>query len=178
MLKNLSYQKKYYLSLLSSVLLAIIIYQFAISKTISLYQKNQDLNTKLKEAVNTPAQLETIYKNLASLNKFIQSNQSDSAGSVHDALLGILSRYCKENGTLLKSFPETSFYTEGNFEIQTNTFTLQGSFVPLLRLVYLLEQKERIGKVSSLNFQATKDYDSKKTVLPVTVYLQTAKNVK
>jgi hypothetical protein len=176
MFQNISFQRKYQLLLLVSGLLMLCIYQFAISKTVDLYRRNNELNAKLAEAVNTPQQVDAIHKRLKALDKLIPSRKTDSVGSVHDTLLSVLSQYCKENSVLLKSFPETSTYEEGSFEIETNSFTLQGNFIPLLRLVYLLEQKERIGKISSLNFQSAKDYDSKRTVLPLTVYLQTVKN--
>ena len=163
---------------LFSVLFGIFVYQSVLSKTIDLYKQNRALSVTLKAASDAPAKFQLLRKKLSSLDNVIQSRQLDSSQSVHDFLISVLSKYCKENNTILKSFPETSTFTQGNFEIQTNSFTVQGSFVNLLQLVYLLEQKHRTGKLSSVNFQSAKDMDSQKVVLTATVYLQTVKNIK
>ena len=178
MLKKLSYKRKLQLLIGLSVLFSLFIYQSVISKTIVLYNQNKEFDLKLKEASSAPARVQKLTQQLVSLDHLIQSRQTDTSNNVHDLLLGFLSSYCKENKTVLKSFPETSVSTQGEFEIQSHTFAVEGSFIKLLQLVYLLEQKLRIGKVSSLNFQASKDIDTKKNILVSTVYLQNIKKIK
>lgn len=164
--------------ILFSVLFGVFIYQSVFSKTIELYKRNVALNVKLREAANAPAKFEFLHKKLASLDHVIEISQSDSTQNVHDILLTTLSQYCKGHYTILKSFPETSTFTQGDFEIQTNSFTVQGSYIDLLQLLYTLEQKDRTGKISSVTFQSSKEEASQKLVLSATVYLQTVKNIK
>ncbi len=177
MLQNLTYKKKYYLLLAFTALFAVLAYKWAFSKTITLYVQNRQLENRVKEADNAPARFSALRSKLSAINHVIETRQTDSVQGVHDFLLATLSRYCKENNTVLKSFPETSVYRQGDFEIETNSFTVQGDFISLLKLVYLLEQKERTGKVSSVVFQSGKDNDLQRTVLTATVYLQTVKNI-
>ena len=157
---------------------ALFIYQTVLAKTIQLYAQNKELNLKLKEASGAPAQLALLYKKLSALDNVLQSPNSDSAQNTHDVLLSSLSRYCKENNTTLKRFSEPTFNNQGEFEIQTNSFTAQGSFSNLLRLIYLLEQKQRVGKISSVSFETSKDINTQKTLLTANVYLQTIKTQK
>jgi hypothetical protein len=177
-LRNLSYERKFQLLILFSVLLGLVVYQFALSKTISLYKQNIQLNAKIKEASTAPAQFASLRKKLNSIDKVLQNQQNDSTQNTHDILLSTLSKYCKENNTTLKTFPETSFDKQGNFEIQTNTFTVQGNFTNLLQLVYLLEQKQRAGKISSVSFESFRDINTQKNILTASAYLQTIKDIK
>lgn len=177
MLKNISYQRKFYLLIAFSALFAVLSYQWVFAKTIDLYSQNKSLNTRVEEADNAPKKFAVLHNKLTAINHVIDIRKTDTLQNVHDFLLSTLSRYCSENNTILKSFPETSVYRQGDFEIETNGFTVQGGFISLLKLVYLLEQKERTGKISSVVFQAVKDNELQRNILTATVYLQTVKNV-
>src|SRR5579859_7933984 len=175
MLKNLTYQRKFQLLIACSALAFILIYLTTLSKTIDVYKKNKSLSAKLTEASAAPAQFQVLSKKLSSLDAMIQSRQADTSANVHDIILSFLGNYCKQSNSVLKSFPETFSSAEGEFEIQTHTFSVQGNFISLLKLVYALEQKVRAGKVSSVSFQSSRDPETKRNILISTVYLQNIK---
>lgn len=176
MLSSLTYKRKFQLLLLFAALFGVLVYQTALSKTILLYRQNKALDVHLKDAEAAPGRFKQLHAKLKAIDQVVQQSQYDSTQNMHDYLLGILSSYSKQNNIFIKSFPETAFYRQGDFEIQTNIFVLQGDFIKLLQLVYQLEQKQHLRKVSSVQFQSTKDMDAGKTILTATVYLQTVKN--
>jgi hypothetical protein len=178
MFSKITYKIKYKLFLALLALSTLLIYKTAIAKTISLYFQNKELAIKIEEASNAPERAQLLKQKLYSMDKFIQSSQSDTSQNVHDLLLESISSYCKEKKIILKSFPETFSATKGEFDLQTHIFSIQGNFSNLLNLLYLLEQKWRTGKVSSVNFQCSKDIDSKQKTLISTVYLQNVKKIK
>lgn len=178
MFQNLNYQRKFQLLILFSVALGIAVYQLALSKTINLYHQNSLLNIQLADAENAPDRLEVLKKSLYHLDQITKNNHPDSIQNNHDLLLSSVSEYCKEKGLILKNFPETSIYKLGDYEVETNSFTVQGGFLNLLKLIYKLEQEVRVGNISSVMFQSAKDSENQKLILTATVYLQTAKNLK
>ena len=161
-----------------AVVFGIITYQFAITKTIEAYNHSKELSHKNEEAATAPAKVIGLTHKLSQLDDMVQLRQLDTAANVHDLLLGYVSNYSKQNKLIVKDFPEAISVQQQEFEIQTHKFALQGNFNQLLQLVYLLEQKQRLGKISSLCFQAAKDMDTKQTILIATVYLQNIKKIK
>ena len=178
MLKGITYKNKLQLLSIFSLLFSVFVYQTVISKTIALYIQSKQLDQKITEASTAPIELSKLRKQLSELDMVVQNRQADTAQMVHDILLNFIGNYCKEKKLLLKSFPETFSNPNGQFEIQTHVFSVQGGFIDCLKMVYLLEQKVKVGKVSSLNFQLVKDIETKKQVLTTTVYLQNVKKIK
>ena len=178
MFKQITYKRKFQILLLVSLLFTVLIYQFALVKTVLLYKQNSDFDKKLKEASAAPPRIKSLQRQLESLDYLSQERVADTGISVHDLLLGFLSNYCKDTKTILKNYPETLITHQGEYEVQIHTITIQGSFIKMLQLVYSLEQKVKIGKVSSLNFQVKKDMDSHRDVLISNVYLQNIKKIK
>jgi hypothetical protein len=81
----------------------------------------------------------------------------DKNTKVQDALLSIVTRYSLENKILLREFPRSTLTSDKNMLIETNVFTVEGNYNHLLLLAYLLEQKQRVGRLSSLKFISKHD---------------------
>jgi len=90
-------------------------------------------------------------------------------------LLELVTNYCKNNHAVLREFPETNTNNQEGLMIETNRFVVEGNFSALLNLVYLLEQKNKLGKISSAVYQVKKDFKTKNKMLIVTIYLQNVK---
>ncbi len=97
--------------------------------------------------------------------------------NVQQQLLGIVTDYCQKRDVVLREFPKTIQKTQEDYLVETNIFTVEGDFIKLLELVYLLEQKSRIGKIASVNFLSKKDFKTKSLALTATIYLQNVKKV-
>jgi type II secretory pathway component PulM len=173
-IKNITYKRKNKILLWGGSLLFVVIYQFTFKNTIALYSECREMKkrSEMQEgAAMKKAKLEKEAARLDLLSGSMQANDSN----VQQALLGIVTSYCQSNGLLLKEFPQTQRSQENNYQIELNNFTVEGEFQKLIKLVYCLEQRYRIGKVASLDFRAKKDLRTKRTSLAATVYLQNIK---
>jgi hypothetical protein len=174
MFKNLTYEKKNKWLIVVAVVLALLIYSLFIKKTIASVNECSDLNRKMALATNAPAEIERIQNELVTLNSIIGSDKRSEI-PVREDLLGFLTSYCQSSGIVLREFPQTEIKKDNDLQVETNTFTVEGHYVKLLQLVYQLEQKKKIGNVSSVIYQAKKDNTTKRLILTVTIYLQNIK---
>lgn len=122
-------------------------------------------------AKNIPEKTVQLKSEIEAIDKTLLNSQQNET-NVQQNLLSIVTMYCKENTIVLREFPQM-IQTSGNeFLIETNAFKIEGSFIKLLQLLYILEQKRRIGKIASVSFLTKTDFKTKKPELTATVYLQ------
>lgn len=176
MLKNLTYKKKNRLLAAALVLFAWVIYSYAISDTVAAWKACSEMEERTAKAAGAPVQNAVLRKQLEEMDRLIGSG-AYAGGDVQQALLGIASAWCQEKGVLLREFPQTIFSEEKDLRIETNVFTVEGDFKKLLGLVYELEQKQKVGKLASVNFQMRKDPKTKTKNLTVTIYVQNVKKL-
>ena len=156
MLKQLSYKQKSQALLFGSFLLLVLIYTISIKPTLNLHRDIRMLTTKSAQAVEAPAQIRKIRKELDQLQgSTINLNNKE-------ALLGEITRFCEENNLLIVNLPIASTYEEGNYEVESRELDVQGSFKDVLELVYLIEYQKSLGVISSLSFISKKDLRTKK----------------
>lgn len=175
MLKQLTYKTKVRYLFIGTGIIFILAYFLAIQKTIKLKGEVSALKQRSEQSSGTSAELAMLQNRLESLDAIISRQGS---GEVRETLLGVLTSYCQKNGILLKAFPETIIEKGNEANIETNVFTVEGAFIPLLKLLYVLEQKQRIGKVSSALYQTHIDPKTKRNLLSAVVYIQNVKQNK
>lgn len=171
-LQRLSYRQKNRLLILISVIFLFMVYFLAIKKTIVKYSECKELEIKANLAMNAPTQLVSLEKDYDAMKK---STENYAGTNIQQPLLGVVSRYCNENGLVIRDFSQPITSTNNDVTIETNSFVLEGSFIRALRLVYNLEQVNKIGRVASLDFSLKKDYATKSNSLATTVYIQNIK---
>lgn len=174
MLTNLTYKKKNLLLLVSSVIVMFLVYSLAIKKTIAEYSRFLGNKEKLERAVNAPAMATQLEKELIRMDTKIGNHNAKNI-NIDDALLSLLTDYCQSHHAVLREFPETTHTEDGDLEIETNQFMIGGNFSTLINLVYLLEQKYNLGKITSVNYQLKKDFKTKEMQLTATIFLQNIK---
>jgi hypothetical protein len=86
-----------------------------------------------------------------------------------------VSDLCRIYDVTLKQFPRPITAREDDFSIETNVIVIQGRFTDLLRLLYDLEVRKKLGRVSAATFKTSIDNRSRKTILSLTLYLQNIK---
>jgi hypothetical protein len=171
--QKLSYRQKSRLLVSAAAVFLFMVYFLGIKKTIMKYRECAELEIKTKLAVNAPAELMSLEKNFYAMKK---STESYVAINVQQSLLGVVSKYCNENNLVVKDFTQPAISTNKDVTIETNSFVVEGPFTKALRLVYNLEQVNKLGRVASVNFSMKKDYVSKSSSLNTTVYIQNIKN--
>lgn len=173
MLKNLTYKQKNIGLGCLAVLFALVAYLGAVKNTVALYSSCNDLENKLAQIEDAPRQLAYIEKQLKEF-ELIFGKADTLEKEYQPYILETVSNYCNANNIILKEFPKPFVFTEQDFNIETNKITVEGDFIELLNLAYLVEQKKKLGKISSLHFQTfTRNKENtKQTYLSSTIYLQ------
>ncbi|MFI5219069.1 MAG: hypothetical protein ACHQNT_06235 [Bacteroidia bacterium] len=171
MFNRLNYKTKNRFLLIAAVLFALMAYRLAIKKTIDQCKTYRNLKQQVDFAKDIPRKTAHIKMQIATMDKTLTTMQH-SETNMQQALLGIVTNYCKENKVVLKEFPETIQTSGSDFLVQTNVFKIEGDFIKLLKLLYILEQKRKIGKIASVVFQTKTNFKTKNLELTATVFLQ------
>lgn len=174
MFENLTYSKKNKLLIAAAIVAVYLIYVFAIKKTITQRNEYNNLQTKIELIKNAPSMAIQLQQQLLQMDAKIGNNTSNGQ-KTGQALLELLSDYCKNNKAVLRDFPASKNLQQGDLLVETNVFIVEGNYETLLKLVYLLEQKQKLGKVASVRYQYKKDIKTRNMALTATVYLQNIK---
>ena len=174
MFKNLTYKKKNQLLIVVSVLALYLIYAFAVKKTIAIYSEYNTAENQIELAANAPAMAAQLESQLLQMDSKI-GKQNINGQNTEQALLELITNYCQNNHAVLREFPETTIAKQGDLFIETNLFVVEGEFASLINLVYILEQKTKLGKIASVRYQLKKDFKTKDKTLTAAIYLQNVK---
>lgn len=157
-----------------SVLFALIIYFTTIKKTFDLYMQCNELEELLGQADNASQQMLQLEKQLQEIES-VFGEKEERSNNYQQVLLEAISNYCSRNNVVLREFPTPAVFNEQDFSVETNLVVVEGSFNNLLNLVYLLEQKNKSGKIASIQFQTKKDFKTKQQALTASIYIQNIK---
>jgi hypothetical protein len=171
---NLSYKVKNKYLIAGGAFFLIIAYILAFNKTLELYLFNKAQKAKLIHAKEAPEKRRLMEIKSNALKEKLSSYFADSLKD-QGHLLEVVSIFCSKNNLLLQELPNEEFYEDKEFIIGTTKLKVEGHFTDLLKLLYLLEQKEAVGRVTSSSFDMIYDNKRKKKVLVLTMYIQTLK---
>jgi hypothetical protein len=172
MFANISYKNKFYFLCGGFVIALFLVYHIALKSTFELKKQCSELTTRLSLVDNAPERIAGLENQISHLNTFLASGQQ-SVQSGKDLLLDAISRFCQKNMLVLREFPDEHVFVRNKFEISTSIVTVEGGFIKLLRLLYLLETNKSYGKISSADFYSYTDKKTKKNKLNLTIYVQT-----
>lgn len=175
MFRGLTYRNKNRLLLAAGIVVGMIIYSKPLKKTFLLYEEYEHLRELNTVAEDAPKKVEQLKHKLATMDIALGGSRNEDSENVQQQLLGAITRYCQSNALILREFPKTQSNRQNDIEVETNVFIVEGNFKKLLELVYLLEQKERIGKPVSVSFQSKQDSKTKKLALTAAIYVQNVK---
>lgn len=173
MFAQLTYRKKCLLLSICSAMLLWAFYFFSLKPTVHLYNNYQELLLKYETIRNAPEKIETMKMELRKMESVIQDNTV--LLNIQHLVLSDVTEYCKKNNLLLKELPMALIHKQDNFEIETIRVRIEGSYLALLQLNYLLEKKYP-GKTTSVNFFTIKNYKTKIPSLTMDIYLQHIKS--
>ena len=156
------------------MLFLFIIYFSAINKTLDLYFQCNEMKAQLNQTQNASQQLFQLEKQMKEIEAVFGGEQ-ENKDNYQQLLLEVLSNYCSPNHVVLRKFPEPTIIHEQEFSVETNIISVEGGFKNLLHLVYLLEQKNKLGKIASLHFQTREDFKTKQKALFADIYIQNVK---
>lgn len=172
--KNWSYRKRNRFLLPAIPVVAIILWFGVLSRTFDLYSENLNMKKVMARADEAPQRLAKVSASLQTLNARFEAYSLDSLKD-REYLLQVVSNFCRKNNIILKEFPQKATEVNKDYGLETNLVVAEGEFKDLLRLLYELEQKSKIGRPTSVRFEKTFDHKRRKAVLTLTIYLQNIK---
>lgn len=175
--KKMTYKKKKQFLLIGSLLFLLFAYNFVISRTVNLYRNNQRLMREVTEGITAPEKKRMLEQRLEVFNSSLNRYFADSLRN-REYILGVVSEFCNKNHLVLREYPASKVSAEKDFEIETNVVVAEGDFINLLKLVYELEQKVKIARPASVNFEKKFDHKRRRDVLSVTIFLQNLRFIK
>ncbi len=151
----------------------LLLYWIAVSDTVEAAQSCERLQEQYEQVGEIESKLMEVRRQLtlsgASLG-MVKGSEEFQTG-----LLAAVSGYCSEKGIELVDFPASEFYTEGGMTVETIAFTVEGAFIPTVRLIHHLETEAKVGKLSSTAYRRTITKKDKRTVLRTTIHIQHVK---
>ena len=170
MLKNLTYTHRCYILLSGFVVFLIILYHLSIVETINVAETINEKNQKLIWLKDKEQELPFLKKQMEEME--LANNKLDSV-SARDKLTNGISEFADNNNCIVTEIPKSFIYTNSSMHVQTNSFTVNGSFHNLLSLLYTMETKFNfVAKIMSAKFTTSTEITTKKKKLYLTFITQ------
>lgn len=173
MFDKFSYKQKCYGLFTVFLLFLMLGYRISFSDTVELLTEINDKEKKLIWLKEKEKELPALKIKMAEFGKAYSNNDSSS---VRDKLTAYISDFAEKNHCLVTEIPLNSFFKNDRLRVQTNTFTVRGTFPELLSLLYNLEKDFKYAsKIMSAKFFIVKDIQTKRKNLYLTLVTQSFK---
>lgn len=170
MFKSLTYKTKLSLLLITFLMVLFFAYQYSFSDTFRLIDEIERKEARLQWLKEKEREIPVIQ---ASMKTFEKKFSSEDSSPVRDNLTGYISDYAEKNNCLVTEIPGNSFYKNNSLKVQTNMFTIKGTYRNLVLLLNLLETKfSFMSRIMSARFYSITNPQNKKTELFLTVITQ------
>lgn len=170
-MNKLTYKIKFQMLIVFGFIFLFLIFNFGVRKTIEQYKEYNALKSKKDQASLLPERLAAIRSELEELDK-VTNGYDNSNNIAQPGLLEIITGFGKEHDLVIRDFPQTVEKNIEGYTIEQNKVVMAGSFFNALELVFLLEQKNKMGQVVSLQCRMSVDKPSKKKFLETTFFIQ------
>jgi hypothetical protein len=171
MFANLTYRQKLKWLGAAAILALILCYELSVKNTVQEYVKYELANgpgNGPERPAYSAGELGTREARIGSLyNRYLLDTLSSDKN-----LLSITSNYCKTNHMQLKEYKAIGLAKTDSIQVLTRIVTVEGGFIPGLKLIYQLETGKNAGRISSAEFSANPDPRTKITKLDCTIYVQ------
>lgn len=151
----------------------ILSYHLAIKNTFNLHSEFKNLQKEQLVSRQVPKQL-AVLKRKDFVYDSILKKMNLNSSSIENDLLRNINTEVKIRNLKLISFNKPHIFIDKKITSTTQSFTLEGDFTNILKLIYKIEQGSRFGKIIHLTFEKKKNYKTNKYHLQATVYLQTS----
>ena len=159
------------LLVLGFVVILMLCYSLAISKTIQ--QKKQYNTLKQQELLfqNAPKQLSLLKQKEVYYDSLLTKYQLDGS-SIQNNLLKTINAFANGNDLKVISFLEPHTITKNDLTIKTYEFVVEGEYNNINQLVYQLEQQSKFGEIVNLHFEKKKNFRSGRYYLQAKVLVR------
>lgn len=164
-------KNKNILLVIGFILVIIVCYILAFSKTMNLKNDYNDLKKEELLFKNTPKQLSLLMKKQRYYDSLLNKYQVNG-GSIQNNLLRTINDIAGDNNLKVVRFLEPHSVENNNLTVKTYQFTVQGNYNNILKLIHHLEQKTKFGEIVNFNFEKKKNYRTNKYYLQASVLLK------
>lgn len=165
--------KKNSLLLVGFVLLFILACKFSFLKTIEIKKQYHLLLEQTGQKISSDNDLHYLRKQHKYYDSILVKHQIFSKTTFHNKLLITLNEICKIKTLKLLKFEKPLVLEINKNAIQeTYQFSVQGSYIDIVSLIFKLEQELKMGKIASVSFEKKKNFKKAKEFLECKIYLQ------
>ncbi len=167
------YQRKFYMLIGGMLLMVLMAYQFSWSRTLSEISTYKEYKRKDRMIANLDRDL----KKWGEMNRELDERlggQNITQG-FQEGLLNEVGFFCDRNRLKLSDFSEPFEGEDGGYKVETIILTIEGSYKPLLKLMYHLETNFKGGRVASAEFLKEKNFKTQRDELFLKMYVQKIK---
>jgi hypothetical protein len=167
----MDYKLKNKLLLVGFIISLILIYQFAIVKTIeakkvvSILRKENALLHHISENITYLKKEEIV------LDSILKSVDVSIDNSFQQTLLQKITVFTKKNKLQIIAFKEPHQLITNNTKLSTYAFEVKGTFISLLKMVNYIEQLQ-LGELISIEYKKKKNYRTNSNYLICKIFLQ------
>jgi hypothetical protein len=154
----------------------LVSYKVAIKSTITTYSDYKELKEKSRVAEDLPIRIAELQEKLNDLNQ-TYFDAVKIIDNTHELFLDKLGQFASANRTTITEYPKEHIYETSSVLIETHSAILTGRFINLLKVLYQLEVKERIGRIVSVEFFTETNRRTKVSSLYMRLYIQNYRNL-
>lgn len=173
--KDINYNNRLLISIVTILIISFILYKFAFSKTISViteFSLNRNTLTELNDA---PSKISMLNNEITQLNNLI--NIGDSNDSIQkNRIIDLTEHACKELGISIIELSEPLVKNMGEYNVHYSKLVIEGDYFKMIKLVNNLEKKKQSLSLISVNVFSKKDRYSKKYKIYTEIIFQTIMN--
>ena len=153
------------IALLAGFISVLILgYWLSISVSISFIDNYNNLERQKNTFANIPKRLDILERKEAYYDSLLNHYQIAET-SIQNNLLKTIDRYAVSHDLKKVSFSEPHQSKQGELNILSYAFSVEGDFQSIHGLAYHLEQENKFGMIASLTFEKLKSYRTGKTSL-------------
>jgi DNA gyrase/topoisomerase IV subunit A len=174
MLDKLNYSQKNKLLFVVVLLMMIIVYFSTIKKTVVTAKNVHGLEKQLTGIENAPVEINQLQAAIAKMENTLNV-KNDTNSITQEQLLEVIGYFCESNHLAIREFPQREIQHQKDFNIETAVIKVEGGYSKIVRLIYLLEQQRKYGRMASVDFYSKQDLKTKKISLNAVLYFQLIK---
>lgn len=149
----------------------IVCYKFTFSETLAHRKNYQHLKKEVQLFKDIPQQLSVLYqkeKYYDSLQRTFQITET----SFQNTILKTINTAAETHNFNVIEFNEPHIFEENDIRKNSYSFTVEGSFMSILKLTHHLEQKTKFGEIIHYQLEKKKDPRTRKERLQARIIIQ------
>lgn len=162
------------LLVLGMLLMLLASYKFAIHNTLEARSESLRLELRQNQVGNIPKTIAALRQKEVHYDSVLKKMDVGDT-SVQNHLLRVINQKAKMHTVKVMDFNRPHIGTDGENEIYTYSFNIEGAYTDLLKVVHSIERKGNFGEIVHLVFEKKKDYRTDRSSLEATVFVQQVK---